>query len=31
MSILIHFEIKGAHGVKLVKKDRKDAENTEEK
>ena len=23
MSILIHFEIKGAHGVKLVKKDKK--------
>jgi uncharacterized membrane protein len=31
MSILIHFEIKGAHGVKLVKKDRNDAENIEEK
>lgn len=29
MSILIHFEIKGAHGVKLVKKEKKDDENTE--
>ena len=29
MSILIHFEIKGAHGVKLVKKENKDNENTE--
>ena len=29
MSILIHFEIQGAHGVKLVKKENKDDENTE--
>ena len=30
MSILIHFEIKGAHGVKLVKKENNDGENTKE-